>query len=333
MLGKAISKTKLILLLDILREETDEEHTLTTAQLIERLEANEIHCDRKTLYSDIQALRDYGFDIIQEAPRSGGGYRLISREFELAELKLLVDAIQSSKFITVQKSRQLIEKLSHLTSRYKAKELSGQIYVTSRGKTANESILYNVDSIHRAIQENTRISFSYLEWNLEKKLQIRGKETRTVSPWAMIYDDKNYYLLAYDGEESKLKHFRVDKMDKVQVLDLPRQGGDTYSALDLGEYAGESFGMYSGVKKVVSLDCDSRLIGVMIDRFGQDISIRKLDEEHFRLRQEVVVSGQFFGWLAGIGEGAVLTGPAEVKEQYLDYLKGIIEHHKEADGS
>jgi predicted DNA-binding transcriptional regulator YafY len=331
MLRKAYLKTKLLLLLDILREETDEEHALTTAELIAYLEENEIHCDRKTLYSDIQALRDYGFDIEQESTRVGGGYRLISRDFEMAELKLLVDAVQSSKFITVGKSKQLIEKLSKLTSRHKAKELSRQVYVTSRGKSVNESILYSVDAIHRAMQENCRITFSYLEWNLEKKLQIRGKKTRIVSPWALIYDDKNYYLVAYDGEDQKLKHFRVDKMDKVNITDSAREGGDSYSALDLGQYAGESFGMFSGEKKVVSLDCENKLIGVMIDRFGQDVSIRKLDEDHFRLRQEVVVSGQFFGWLSGIGSGAVISAPADVREKYLDHLGEIIANHKEGD--
>ncbi|MBR1855425.1 MAG: WYL domain-containing transcriptional regulator [Lachnospiraceae bacterium] len=316
-------KVKILYILKILEEFTDEEHPMTTAELIRRLEDQGISCERKTIYNDIAQLVDFGYDIVQVSNRRGGGYYFASREFEVAELKLLVDVVQSSRFITVRKSRELIKKLEKKAGKYDAGKLQRQVYVAGRIKTENESIYYSVDSIHRAIQENKQISFTYLEWNLKKQLVKRG-ETRKVSPWALIYRDENYYLAAYDGESGLLKHYRVDKMGSVVVTEENREGMEQFEKLDLAEYTNRTFGMFGGEAETVTLGLPNRLVGVVIDRFGKEADLRPMEDGTFRIRAKVAVSGQFFGWLAGLGAEAKIVAPDSVREQYLNWLKEII---------
>lgn len=321
-------KLKLLYILKFLEEYTDEAHPMTTAELINRLAAEGITCERKTIYADIAALIDFGCDIMQVSNRRGGGYYMASRDFELAELKLLVDAVQSSRFITTRKSRELIKKLEQIAGKHDAGKLQRQVYVAGRVKTENESIYYNIDNLHRAIQENKQISFTYLEWNLQKKLVPRG-ETRIVSPWALIWRDENYYLAAYDAKDDIMKHYRVDKMGSVEVLEAKREGLAIFEKVDVAVYSNQTFGMFSGAEETVTMRFPNRLVGVVLDRFGKDADLRKQDEETFRIRAKVAVSGQFFGWMAGIGADAEIVAPEQTVVQYREWLQNIIDKNKE----
>ena len=326
-------KLKLLYLLKILTEQSDEEHCMSAQALIEALAAYEIKAERKSIYDDIAQLIDFGYDIVLVKAKTGGGYYLAGRDFELAELKLLVETVQASRFLTVNKSRELISKIEKLASKAEAGQLQRQVYVANRIKTANESIYYVVDDIHRAIQNNRQISFQYLEWNLNRELVPRkdGKPYQ-VSPWALTCKDENYYLIAHDSEEDKIKHFRVDKMAKIRVLEeTKREGAALFERFDIADYANKTFGMYGGQEETVTLLFENHLIGVVMDRFGKEAAVRIRDEAHFSVRVRVAVSGQFFGWLTGLGEGAVITAPISVQEAYRIHLEKTLAQYAQND--
>ncbi len=332
MAKSAGQKLKLLYIIKLLAENTDENHPVSTADIIAYLDANGIHSERKSIYDDIEKLCEFGYDIIQVQSRLGGGYYMASREFELPELKLLVDAVQSSRFITTRKSRSLIKKLEQMAGKYDAGKLQRQVYVAGRIKTENESIYYNIDNIHRAIQENRQISFHYLEWNLKKELVVRVGGQKQVSPWALIWQDENYYLAAFDETDGIMKHYRVDKMGQVKVLKEAREGMELFSKIDPAVYSNRTFGMFGGEEETVTLQFPNRLIGVVLDRFGKEADIRPVTDRVFRVRVKVAVSGQFFGWLAGIGREAVVIGPEQVKEKYRHWLEDIVTTIKVTDG-
>lgn len=332
MAKSAGQKLKLLYIIKLLTENTDENHPASTADIIAYLDANGIHSERKSIYDDMEKLCDFGYDIVQVHSRFGGGYYMASREFELAELKLLVDAVQSSRFITSRKSRSLIKKLELLAGKQDAGKLQRQVYVAGRIKTENESIYYNIDNIHRAIQENRQISFQYLDWNLSKELVPRVGGKRKVSPWALIWREENYYLAAYDGVDGIMKHYRVDKMGNVDVLKDEREGLEQFEKVDPAVYTNLTFGMFSGDEETVTLQFPNRLIGVVLDRFGREADIRPMTDRVFRIRVRVAVSGQFFGWLAGIGREAVIVSPTAVKERYQGWLTDIVKTMQMTDG-
>lgn len=320
-------KMKLLYLLKILTEQSDEEHCLSAQALIEALGAYDIKAERKSIYDDIAQLIDFGYDIVLVKAKTGGGYYLAGREFELAELKLLVETVQASRFLTLKKSRELIAKIEKLASKAEAGQLQRQVYVANRIKTANESIYYIVDDIHRAIQNNEQISFQYLEWNLDKELVPRkdGKIYRA-SPWALTCKDENYYLIAHDGDSDTIKHFRVDKMGHIQVLTgVMREGAELFDRFDIAAYANKTFGMFGGREEIVTLEFENRFIGVVMDRFGKEVPIRKRDENHFSVRVQVALSGQFYGWMTGLGAGARITAPGDVVEEYKKFLQQVME--------
>lgn len=325
MAKSANQKLKLFYIVQMLMEYTDEEHVLSTQDIIQKLADNDIKAERKSIYDDMACLTDYGFDIILKKGKTGSGYYLASREFELAELKLLVDAVQASRFMTEKKSRELIKKLEKLASKHQAVQLQRQVFVAGRVKTGNERIYYSVDTIYKAIEDNVRISFTYLEWTLSKELKPKreGKQY-VVSPLALLWDDENYYLAAYDGAAACIKHYRVDKMDGVSLTDQKREGIEQFASLNPAEYTKRTFGMFGGEEENVTLQLEDRLIGVVLDRFGRETDIRKRENGVFSARIKAVVSGQFFGWLAGLGKGAVIAGPKEVKEKYEDWLQDIL---------
>ncbi len=315
-------KLKLLYLLKILTEQSDEEHCMSAQALIDALDAYGIRAERKSIYDDIAQLIDFGYDIVLIKAKTGGGYYLAGREFELAELKLLVETVQASRFLTLKKSRELIAKIEKLASRAEAKQLQRQVYVANRIKTANESIYYIVDDIHRAIQNNEQISFQYLEWNLDKELVPRknGKIYR-ISPWALTCKDENYYLIAHDEQSNTIKHFRVDKMGHIKVLaGVARQGGELFEKFDIAAYANKTFSMFGGREEIVTLEFENHFIGVVLDRFGKDVPVRKKDKEHFQVRVQVALSGQFYGWLTGLGVGAKITAPEDIVKEYRGYL-------------
>ena len=317
-------KLRVLYILDYLRLESDEEHPVSTQKLIDMLYAKGIHAERKTIYDDISRLNEYGYEILQVQNRLGGAYYLGTRKFELAELKLLVDAVQSSRFITRKKSKELIKKLEDEVSRYDCSKLKRQVYVAERVKTDNERIYYNIDGIHQGIQTNHKISFIYMDWNAKKQLVPRGNDAKVVSPWALIWRDDNYYLAAFDGTDGIMKHYRVDKMKDVTVLEGRREGLEQFEQVDLAQYSNKTFGMFGGREEIVTLEFPERLIGLLIDRFGKEISIRKGENDCFLGRVRLKVSSQFFGWLTGIGKEIRIASPESVREEYKTWLEEIL---------
>ena len=324
----ANQKLKLYYLAKIMVKMTDDEHFLTMPQIKERLEECGITADRKSLYDDMEALRTLGIDVILEQVGRNYYYHVGSKHFEIAELKLLVDAIQSSKFITEKKSNELIKKLTGLVSEYEAMQLKRQVEVQGRIKTMNESIYYIVDEIHTAISTNRRIQFEYLKWNLNKELVPRKEGLYEVSPWALTWDDENYYLIAFDAEADKIKHYRVDKMRNIRIMDDRRLGKERFKAFDMASYSKMNFGMFGGTETKVKLKFKNDLVGVLIDRFGKDISIRKSDEEGWsETIVDVAISDQFFGWLFALSDGVIIASPEDVKDRYRQELLKITEKY------
>lgn len=320
----ANQKLKLLYILKILQEKTDENHALSTQQIIDELAEYEIGAERKSIYADMKALQEFGIDVQNSKAKENSGFYLASRDFELPELKLLVDAVQASRFMTVKKSRQLIEKLEKLASPYEAKQLQRQVYVSDRIKNSNESIYYSVDVIHRAMQENKKISFKYYEWGVDREMHFRRNGSLyLVSPYFLLWQDENYYLVAYDEKAELFKHYRVDKMAQLSVSDEPRQGQNLAKSYNPATYAQQKFGMFAGRAETVTLQFSQALSGVIFDRFGKEISIRQRDEDTYSARVDVAVSPQFFGWLVGVAPGIRLTGPASVVEEYRAHLAAI----------
>lgn len=323
-------KLKQLYLLKILWEYTDENHAMTTRELIERLAQYGVNAERKSIYSDIEALNTMGFDILNDKDRKHYGYYMASRNFEMPELKLLVDAVQSSRFITEKKSRELIGKLEKLCSKYDAGKLQRQVYVSDRLKAENESIYYNIDGIHEAIQKNRQISFRYYEWDSDKKMRFKKEGQRyRVSPHMLIWNDANYYLVAFEEESNMIKHFRVDKMVEISVEEAERQGKEACKEFSPTIYSGKSFQMFGGEEITVTMLCEESVVGVMIDRFGKEVSMRQTKPGWFQVRTQIVVSPPFFGWLAGMGGKIKIIAPKEVAEEAVNHLKKVLEQWSE----
>ena len=317
----ASDKTGILYLRQILLEETDEEHILSAGDLAEKLSVRHgISVNRKTIYSDIERLRESGMKIGQKKG-DRFGYYVEERDFTLPELKLLVDAVQASKFITVQKSEDLIRKLEKLTGKKNARDLQRQVFIYNRPKTENETIFASVDLIHTAIYGNRQITFTYCEWNLKKQLVPRkGGKVYRVSPWSLTWDDENYYLVAYEEESGLIKHYRVDKMKDMALTGEDRLGRDLFENFDLAAFSMKTFGMFGGRDETVSLYCERAMAGVMIDRFGQDIIMVPKGEGAFATHVLVSVSPQFYGWIAGLGGQVRILGPERVRNEFRDYL-------------
>ncbi len=314
--------------MQILLEKTDENNIMSAQAIMDLLESRYgITSDRKSIYNDLELLEEYGIDIVKKKGNNPGVY-IASRDFELPELKLLVDAVQSSKFITAKKSEQLINKLKKLTNENMGKQLQRQVYIHNRIKTDNETIYYNVDEIHTAIFNNRQIRFQYTEWNVRGEQQLRRNgEFYIVSPWALTWDDENYYLVAFEKSSEKIKYFRVDKMRKIEAMDEPRLGAERFQDFDLGEFSRKTFGMFDGTDEHLVLLCENKMIGVVIDRFGRDIRIQKHDENHVKIYTTVTLSSQFYGWLTGVGNEIQILEPSSAREEYLDYIKNVLTHY------
>ena len=308
-------KLKLYRLAQIMLENTDDEHYITMPEIMEELGKYEVTADRKTIYADLRDLSVLGIEVEGEPIGNRYHYRVVNRPFELPELKLLVDSIQSSKFITEKKTNTLIKKLEKLVSKYDAQRLQRQVYVSGRIKTMNESIYYTVDANHNAISENKKIKFQYFQWNVKKEMELRhGGAWYHISPWGLSWDDENYYLVGFDSEAGIIKHYRVDKMLHITMSDEPREGKERFEKFDLAAYAKKSFGMYSGKEQKVKLYMENQLAGVIVDRFGKDVMMRPVDETHFTALVDVAVSRQFIHWVFALGDGAKIVGPEEVVE-------------------
>ena len=314
-------KFKLYYLAKIMLEKTDEEHYITMPEIMAQLGRYDVTADRKSIYSDLRDLEKLGIEVEGEPIGKGYHYYVINRQFELPELKLLVDSIQASKFITEKKTNQLIKKLEGLVSEHEAKQLHRQVHVAGRIKTMNESIYYNVDAIHDAIAENRKIRFQYFKWNVKKQMELRHDGAYYhISPWGLSWDDENYYLIGFDSQAQKIKHYRVDKMLHISLTDDERDGKEHFKKVDMAAYAKKSFGMYGGEEQTVKLLVNNSLAGVIIDRFGKDVMMIPVDDLHFTVNVDVKVSDQFISWIFAIGDGAKIIGPETVLEHVKEYI-------------
>ena len=322
-------KEKLLYLQKIMLEKTDENHPLTLGEIKDLLAGYGIQTERKSLYDDLRILEFFGLDICRTRGTTVR-YFVGSRDFEIPELKLLVDAIQSSKFITHSKSLKLIAKLEKLVSENDGKQLHREVYVTNRVKTLNEQIYYNVDELHNAISDNRMITFKYMKWAVDFggrqkiiKTERHPGKLYLVSPFALCWDDENYYLVAYDHEADKIKHFRVDKMEKISVTDKPREGADKLEDFNLARYAKSVFSMFGGEECEVKLSVDNDLIGVIADRFGTETYIIRESDTSFIVSVRVVLSPQFFAWIFGLGTKVRILSPKRAIDEYKTKIQEL----------
>lgn len=309
-------KLKILYIMQMLNQ-TDENHKLSAARIMELLSGYDIECERKSLYSDIEALKSFGLDIGYDGSKNGG-YYLLSRDFELPELRLLVDAVQCSRFVTQKKTLELIKKLENLCGKTEAQKLNGQVFVFNRIKHMNESIYYNVDAIHEAIMSNKTITFKYFDYTVDKKKKYRHDDkVYEVVPLSLAWEDENYYLIA--TEDGTIKHFRVDKMDNLLIAN-PSPSTERF---DTADYTKGVFSMYGGERANVRLVVNNSLASVIIDRFGKDITMIPCDEQSFSVNVNVAVSPQFYSWIFGLSDKVRIESPAFVREGMREYLEKV----------
>ena len=321
----ANQKLKLLYIADFLKQYSDEEHTVTTSEIIDMLRNVGIEAERKSIYSDLEALRFYGMDINITKGRNGG-ISLLSKDFQLAELKLLVDAVQSSRFITKKKSFDIIKKLSEQVSTYEREELQREVYILNRIKNDNESIYYSTDTIHKAIQSDKMIVFRYFNYGTDKKKLYHndGKPIK-VSPFGLQYDSEKYYMIAFDGYASKIKHYRVDKMENVEIFDDSRDGKGYFRKFDLAEYANSTVTMYSGEVAPVTLKLPEKFAGAVIDKFGKQCRFVPLDDGEFSVTINVTMTPTLYSWVFTFGGDIKITAPEKAVNDYKKQLLRAIE--------
>lgn len=318
-------KLKLLYLLKTLMEKTDADHTLTVPEMIIELNKYDIKAERKSIYDDIESLKSFGIDILCKKSKTYD-YYIAGRSFELAELKLLADAVASSKFITEKKSRELIKKIGSLTSSHEAKQLVRQIYVAGRVKTINEKIYYNVDIIHQAITSKRQISFKYFEYTIDKGKRYRNDgNSYQASPYALTWDDENYYMISHYEKYKGITHFRVDKMENIEITDNECLKED----INIVEYTKKLFNMFSGEEESVRIQFDNSLLGVLIDRFGTGVITYPVDENNFIAILKVEVSPTFWGWIFQFGNKVKIISPEKVRKEFVDFVDQVKETYYE----
>ena len=317
-------KLKIFYILDYLQRNSHADHPVRTAELIQMLEKRDIQCERKTVYSDIAALQDYGVDIVS-IPGKNGGYYIASRNFELPELKLLIDAVQSSRFLTEKKSRELIEKLCRECSVHEAQLVRRDVLVSGRVKSMNETIYYNVDAIQEAIAQNAQIRFRYFDWNLDCTRKYRDKDY-IASPYGLCQDNENCYLLAYSDRHG-ITSYRVDRMADIRLLDDKRIPCPELTGKNLVEHANQLFQMFSGEAVDVKMRFHRSLVNVVVDRFGRETMLIPDGDEHFVFTTRVSVSPLFLSWLVGFGKKAKVLFPESVAQQCRDLCMEVLSQY------
>jgi len=305
------TKEKLLALMEILQLETDEDHHLLAKEILDLLDQRGIHAERKSLYRDISILEEAGWDILHDRK----GYYLASGTFELAELKLLVDAIQCSRFITEKKSYELIGKLEALTSRHRANQLRRQLFLVGRPKTSNEQIYYNIDAIYSAINSDSEIQFDYMTRRTDGSRIKRG--VYTASPYGLCWDNENYYLIAHREDRGRT-HFRVDRMEHIQLLGTPRKCPEQYKDLNMAQYSKRVFGMFGGKSSSVRLQFPEALADSAVDQFGSDIMMIPQPDGTFTLTVDVDVSPVFYAWVFSFSGRVKILGPESVVQEYRE---------------
>ena len=306
-------KLKIFYIWDYLKENSHQEHPVRASELIAMLDQqHNISCDRKTVYSDIAALQDYGVDIVS-IPGKNGGYYIASRNFELPELKLLIDAVQSSRFLTEKKSRELIEKLCKECSIHDARLMRRDMLISGRVKSMNETIYYNVDAIQEAIAQNRQITFRYFDWAIDGSRKYREKDYH-VSPYSLCQDNEFCYLLAHSPRYG-ITSYRVDRMSHISATEDPRTPCPELTGKALNEHANRLFQMYSGDAVSVKMRFHRSLTNAVMDRFGRDTMLIPEGEDHFVFTVKVAVSPMFLSWVIGFGSKAKILYPQSVVEE------------------
>lgn len=315
---------KALYIMDYLMRNTDEEHPAPMREIIAYLESSGISAERKSIYSDIEGLQLFGVDILS----STKGYYVVSRDFELPELKMLVDCVSASKFITEKKSEKLIKKIEGLASRHEAGKLQRQVYIADRIKAGNEDIYRSVDTLSEAINEKKKVSFRYFEYDVDKKRKFRnGGNEYIVSPYSLTVSDENYYLISHYPKHEDLTHFRVDRMSDIKITDEACENVENVmgEGFSVGEYSRKLFSMYSGESSRVEILCENKVMNSVIDRFGKDVFVLKVDDEHFKAMVNVDLSPTFFAWIFTFGGKMKIAAPLEAKEKFNEVIKNFVE--------
>ncbi|MBQ8828390.1 MAG: WYL domain-containing protein [Clostridia bacterium] len=321
-------KQKLLYLIKILHEQTDEEHPMTLKKIMQELSKYGINAERKSLYDDFETLSTFGYDVHGIRGKTTG-YYLGERDFELPELEMLLDAVQASRFITNDKSLTLISKLEHLASCYQADKLHRGIHIDERIKSRNSKTYFAISDIHNGISEDKKIAFHYFKWNINKEKEYRhDKKLYTVSPFALIWDDEKYYLVAYDSQDRMIKNYRVDKMENTCCTDERREGYDDFREIDLATYTNSHFGMFGGEMETVTLKCENSMADIILDRFGHDTMLFKNTDGTFNVNVRVHVSPIFIAWLFNFGKRVKVISPAGVIAEVKKAAESVREMYK-----
>lgn len=317
-------KLKLLYLMDFLQKETDPDHGLTMTQLIEKLGERGISAERKSLYKDIEALISFGMDI-RKYQRQPVEYALAERDFELSELMLLVDAVQSSRFLSDGKSKALVRSIRAMASTKERSALNKQVHVHGRPRVQTESDFNTVDKIQETMACRRKISFQYFMYGTAKqKIARKAGAAHVGTPISLTYSDGNYYLVAYSDADQEIRRYRVDRMDKVQTLDEKAERNEIIRAYDADDVGKCAFGMYDGERTQVTLHVQENVMNVIIDRFGRDVTSKPTDDGAAAIvTAHVMVSPVFFGWLVQMGPSVRIDAPASTREQYLAFLDSI----------
>ncbi|MCR5203359.1 MAG: WYL domain-containing protein [Lachnospiraceae bacterium] len=296
-----------------MKEQTDESNGLSIPMIQEELKKYNVMANRQVLYEDFKALTEFGSEIKKYGNGSKTRYYMAEEKFKSAELKLLIDAVQASKFLTKRKTDDLIRKLNRINNSTEDESLlNRQVYVAGRIKNMNNSIYDTIDVLHEAIYSNKMVTFQYFSWNVKKEMELRHDGAYyEVSPWALFWDSDKYYLVAYDFKDRIIKHYRVDKMLNVSLTDKKRKGVTAFEKLDKSTYTQMHFSMFGGEKETVTLECSNDMANVIIDRFGMDIDIKPVSDDKFRVDVEVIMSDKFLSWVISLGEGCKVVGPDE----------------------
>ena len=320
-------KLKIFYILDYLEAYSNEKNPVRASDLITMLDRQwGIRCDRKTVYSDIAALQQYGVDIVS-IPGKNGGYYIASRNFELPELKLLIDAVQSSRYLTEKKSRELIEKLCSQCNEQDAKLMRRTVLVSGRVKSMNETIYYNVDAIQEAIAQNKQISFRYFDWDFGGKRKYRDKEY-LASPYGLCQDHENCYLLAFSSRYG-ITSYRVDRMTDIQLTEENRIPCPELTGKALHDHANRLFQMYSGDALDVKMRFHRSLLNVVIDRFGKDTMLIPDGEDYFNFTVKVAISPMFLSWVIGFGAKAKILYPKSVADACKALCMEAMNHYED----
>lgn len=323
------SKLKLLYLMDILLSKTDDENILNAIELCEELEKKyNIKVERKAIYNDINVLIEYGVDI-NVATKPKRGFYVANRDFEVAEIKLLIDAVQTASFITPKKTKQLIEKVNNELSVFQAQKLSQYICIENRAKCKNEQIYYNIDYLSKAIDKEKQVKLVYIRHRREKDSGIiKSKKELTVNPYALIWKNEHYYLVGNNPRYNNLMHLRLDRMKNVEVLD---ENARPYSEVcdfadkfDCAVYSKRTFNMYSGETEKIKLICDNSIIDDIFDRFGDNIVIRDFDDENFLICVNVAMSTGLVSWIMQYGELIKVEYPEKLKSLLIDKSNEIL---------